>query len=315
MEYRDRRLILIVIGLALLLVGAVAAVFGPLEMYCFYLFSGDGPFAYEGFGFGSFMFGNLALQIMGYYCIAALALPLGYAHVKLRRWARTLALTLLWSWLVVGVPLSVVFILILLTAKELSPAAVIGAVLLLGLAYPILPLLLVRFYRGRHVQGTFETHDPNTCWIERIPLPAVVLAFLYLFYAVVLHVPIFFRGIFPLYGTFVFDLDGISLLTASILGLGLLIWGTLRRRPWAWWGALVYFVLLTASTILTFAATTYAELLAALRFPPFEVDILQGVPLQGWHLALFFGLPLVLTLVAILRARSHFSWQSAGEGS
>jgi hypothetical protein len=307
MAYHNRRLVLIVIGLPLLLVGALAAVFGPLEMYCFYLFAGDGPFAYEGFGFGSFMFGNLALQIMGYYCIAALALSLGYGHVKLRRWARTLALTLLWSWLVVGVPLAIVFFLILLTAKELSIATVVAAVLLLGLAYPVLPLVLLRFYRSRDVQATFEAHDSNVCWTERIPLPILVLAFLYLFYAVVLHVPLFFRGIFPLFGTFVFDLDGFSLLTASILGLGLLIWGTLRRRPWAWWAALICFVLLTLSTILTFASTTYAQLLVALKFPPFEVDILDGVPLQGWHLALFFGLPLTLTLVAILSAKRHFA--------
>jgi len=307
MEYRDRRSILIIIGLPLLLVGAVAAVFGPLEMYCFYLFAEGGPFAYEGFGFGSFIFGNLALQIMGYYCVAALALPLGYGHVKLRRWARTLALTLLWSWLVVGVPLAIVFFLILVTAKELSIAAVVVAVLLLGLAYPLLPLLLIHFYRSRNVQGTFETHDANTCWTERLPLPILILAFLYLFYAVVLHVPIFFRGIFPLFGTFLFDLDGISLLTASILGLGLLTWGTLRRRSWAWWAALAFFLLLTVSTIVTFASTTYAELLAAMKFPAFEVDILQGVPLQGWHLALFFGLPLTLTLFAILRAWPHFS--------
>ena len=40
-------------------------------MYCFYLFSEGGRFHYEGFGFGSFMFGNIASQIVGYYLIAA----------------------------------------------------------------------------------------------------------------------------------------------------------------------------------------------------------------------------------------------------
>lgn len=305
MEYRDRRLILIVIGLGSLLVGAVAAFFGPLEIYCFYLFAKGGRFHYE--GFGSFMFGNLALQIMGYYCIAALALPLGYGHLKLRRWARTLALTLLWSWLVVGVPLAIVFFLILLTAKELSVAAVLVAFLFFGLAYPLLPVLLIRFYRGRDVVRTLETRDPNTYWTERLPLPILVLSFLYLFYAVILHVPIFFRGIFPLFGTFAFDLEGIALLTASILGLGLLTWGTLRQRAWAWWAALLYFLLLTVSTILAFATTTYPELLAAMKFPPTEVEMLDGIPLQGVHLALFFGLPLVLTFLAILRAKPHFT--------
>jgi hypothetical protein len=306
MDYRDRRPILTVIGLLSLLVGTVAAFFGPLEMYCFYLFAEGGPFAYEGFGFGSFMFGNLALQIMGYYCIAALALPLGYSHLKARRWAGTLALTLLGSWLVVGVPLAVVFFLILVTAKELSVGAVVIAVLVLGLSYPVLPLLLIRFYRSRDVQRTLEAHDPGAYWTEQIPLPILVLSFLYVFYAVVLHVPIFFRGIFPVFGTLFYDLEGIVLLTASILWLGLLVWGTLRQRAWAWWGALCYFALLTASTILTFSTTTYAHLLARMQFPPTEVEILQGIPLQGFHLALFFGLPLVLTLAAILRAKPHF---------
>ena len=306
MDYRDRRLILRAIGLVLLLVGATAAIFGPLEMYVFYFFSEGGRFHYEGFGFGSFMFGNLALQIMGYYCIAALALPLGYGHLKARRWARTLALTLLWSWLVVGAPLAIVFFLILLTAKELSIAAVIIAIVSLGLSYPFLPLLLIRFYRSRDLQRTLEDHDPGSYWTERLPLPILVLSFLYLFYAVVLHVPIFFRGIFPVFGTFFFDLEGFALLVASILWLGLLLWGTLRQRAWAWWGATLYFLLLTVSTLLTFATTTYADLLARMQFPPTEVEILDGVPLQGFHLALFFGLPLVLTLVAILRSRGCF---------
>jgi hypothetical protein len=306
MDYRERRLILRAIGLVLLLVGAIAAIFGPLEMYCFYFFTEGGRFHYEGFGFGSFMFGNLALQIMGYYCIAALALPLGYGHVKARRWAGTMALTLLWSWLVVGVPLAIVFFLILVTAKELSVAAVVIAILSLGLVYPVLPVLLIRFYRSRDVQQTLQAHDPSTYRTERLPLPILVLSFLYLFYAVVLHVPIFFRGIFPVFGTFFFDMEGIALLTASILWLGFLVWGTLQQRAWAWWGATLYFLLLTVSTILTFATTTYAHLLARMQFPPTEVEILDGIPLQGFHLALFFGLPLVLTLAAILRTKPHF---------
>ncbi len=75
MDYRDRRWILFAIGVLLLLVGAGSVLLGPAEMYCFYLFSEGGPLHYEGFGFGSFMFGNIATQIMGYYFIAALLIP------------------------------------------------------------------------------------------------------------------------------------------------------------------------------------------------------------------------------------------------
>mgnify|MGYP001567756825 CR=1 FL=1 len=60
LDYKDLTRIITVIGILLLLVGTVAALLGPVEMYCFYLFSEGGRFHYEGFGFGSFMFGNIA---------------------------------------------------------------------------------------------------------------------------------------------------------------------------------------------------------------------------------------------------------------
>ena len=126
MDYGDRSLVLGLIGACLLLVGVAAAFFGPLEIYCFYLFSEGGPFHYEGFGFGSFMFGNLALQIMGYYLIAVVLVPLGYGHLRRLRWVRLFSLTLLWFWLVVGLPLAVAFLFILFSSKELSSAAALG---------------------------------------------------------------------------------------------------------------------------------------------------------------------------------------------
>jgi hypothetical protein len=99
MDYRDRSLILTIIGGLLLLVGVAAGLLGPAEMYCFYLFSEGGPFHYEGFGFGSFMFGNIACQIIGYYVIAAVLIPLGYGHLRGRRWTGPLSSALLWAWM------------------------------------------------------------------------------------------------------------------------------------------------------------------------------------------------------------------------
>ena len=90
-SYKDCRIVLFIIG-GLLLVGGIAVgFFGPAEMYCFYLFSEGGRFAYEGFGFGSFMFGNIAAQIIGYYLIGIVGVCLGYGHLAMRRWGRALA--------------------------------------------------------------------------------------------------------------------------------------------------------------------------------------------------------------------------------
>ena len=101
MNHKDRSLILALIGAPLLLIGTAAALLGPAEMYCFYLFSDGGRFHYGGFGFGSFMFGNIAAQIVGYYLIAIVLIPLGYGHLRARRWTRPLSLALLWSWLAI----------------------------------------------------------------------------------------------------------------------------------------------------------------------------------------------------------------------
>jgi hypothetical protein len=135
----------------------------------------------------------------------------------------------------------------------------------------------------------------------------LALAMVYVFYALFLHIAILLNGIFPLFGHFVCGLQGAMLIDGTIWALALLAWGTLRRWPWAWWGALVLVGGLTVSTIWTLWQTTYAELLAGLEFPAAELEFLAGVPVQGWHLALFLALPLAATVGLILYARR--GWQ------
>ena len=79
--------ILRIFGVVLTIVGVVAAYYGPLEIFVFYLFSEGGRFYYAGFGMGSFWFATLVVMNIGYYLIAALFLPVGLGHLKLRRWA------------------------------------------------------------------------------------------------------------------------------------------------------------------------------------------------------------------------------------
>jgi hypothetical protein len=305
-SHKDRSLILIAVGALLLLIGVAAALLGPLEMYCFYLFSEGGRFHYPGFGFGSFMFGNIACQIIGYYLIAVLFILLGYGHLRIRRWARPLSLTYLGAWLVLGLPLSVVFLFILLASKEVSPVGALVAVIVLGLLYLVLPGILIRFYQSQDVRSTFETRDPTSYAIERIPVPVLVLCSLYVFYIVVLHTLIFFNGIFPLFGVFLTGFYGIALIDILIACLAFLIWGTFRLRIWAWWGSLLYVGLLTFSSILTFSRSIYLDILSIMRFPPTEMEFLDGLPFQGFHFALFIGIPLFLTLGLIIFSKRYF---------
>jgi hypothetical protein len=316
MGHRDHTWIVMVIGWLMLLTGLGAAFLGPLEIYPFYLFSEGGPFYYDGFGFGSFMFGNIAVQVMGYYILAGLLIPLGYGHLRRRRWARTMFVALVYCWLVVGGPLGIVLLFTLFSVKDLGPPAGLAATSVVALSYAVLPWLLLRFYKGRNMRQTFQSADERSYWTERLPMPILVLACLFVFYAVVLHVPIFFNGLFPLFGTWLSGLQGTAALDASILCLAITAWGTFRRSIWAWRTALLYFGFFTASTLLTFVRSSYAEILSVLDFPAFEVDILQGIPLQGVHLAVVVGVPLLLTFALILLSRRSFrpTLEAAADG-
>jgi hypothetical protein len=306
MDFRDRSPILIFFGVILLLVGVAMAFTGPLEMYCFYLFSEGGRFEYEGFGFGTFMFAYIAAQIVGYYLIAMVAMPLGYGNIMRLRWARRLSLTMLGFWLVAGIPLMVAFLFVLVTSKGLSPITGVITLVALALSYAVVPGLLIWFYRSRDVRLTFESRDPNAPWIEQIPLPVLVVCSILLLTIVVLHVLILFNGAFPLFSTLIFDLQGIALIDLSILILVVLIWGLLRLRSWAWWGSLLYWGFLTFSSIAALSRMTFADILFHMKFAPLEMEALDGIPIHGAHLAVLAGIPLLVTLGLLAYSKRYF---------
>jgi hypothetical protein len=305
-DFQDRRLLLTLIGIFLVAAGIVIGFFGPLEMYCFYLFSEGGPFHYEGFGFGSFMFGNIAAQIIGYYLIGIVGVCLGYSHLAMRRWARKLTLTLLWFWVIFGIPMTIVFLFVLFASKDPSIVGGLIALVLAGLAYFAAPWLLIQFYRSRDTRLTFEAHDAKPSWIDNLPQPVLVLSALLLFYVVVLHIPIFFSGLFPFFGLLLVDLEGIFVLDVSIVCLLGLTWGVLKLKPWAWWGTLVVVSLLTVSVIVTLVQYDLTDILSRMRFPPTEMEALQNLPFHGFHLALMVGVPLLVILGLLIASRPHF---------
>jgi hypothetical protein len=306
LPHQDRSRPIRLLGGLMLSVGIFAAFLGPLEIYTFSLFSEGGRFHYAGFGFGSFMFVNITVQVIGYYLIAAIAIPLGYAHLKIRRWARKLMLGLLYDWLVLGLPLSIIFFLMLLTAKDLPQWTLPILALAFLVIYPLLPLLLTSFYRSFAVKKTFEDHDPGSNWVEETPQAVLVIAGLTILFAFLLHIPTLFNGLFPLFGTFLSGISGMILLDLSILCLALLSWGLIRRKRWAWLGSVVYFALLTSSSTITLSIAQVSDIFAQLRFAPLEMELLRNVPLQGYHLAIFIGAPTLATWIIILFSRRYF---------
>lgn len=304
--YKDRTLVIKVVGWLLLLSGITVGMLAPLEMYCFYLFSDGGRFHYEGFGFGSFMYANIAAQIVGYYLIAMVLILLGIGHLKIKRWVRIISMALLWTWLFVGAPLLALVYFILVGTKELSVMVALIALVFFALSYLLFPWLLIRFYQGRNIRQTFESKHARSYWIEDRPMPILVLSLLYVFYIIMLHLLIMLNGIYPLFGNFLFGFRGIVALDISIASLVGILYGTIQKRQWAWWAAVVGISLFTCSTVITFLKSNYAALLTGLAFPARELEFLGGVPLQGVHFAIMIGVPLLATFGLVLLSKRYF---------
>jgi len=301
----NRRLHLRTIGALMLLVGLAFSVIGPVEVYCFTLFSEGGRFHYPGFGFGSLMFANIAIQIAGYYTIAALGLILGMGHLNLRRWVRPVMQTLLWAWLIVGLPLVLIALLIFIQSKDPTLLRFLLLLPFAALIYPVLPILLIRFYNRDDVGEALST-GPAADRLESMPLPVRILAVTLAFSILALHGRLLFRGIFPAFGVLLVDLPGYTATAGAILVLLILTWGVSMRHRWAWWGTLGAFLALALSSAITLPRYTYPQLLDLL-FPPAEADALAHVPLHNPLLTLIAVIPLLAIIAVILAARRSFS--------
>ena len=306
-----RSIILRLIGAALIVVGVLGALIAPLEVVTFYAFVEGGRFHYAGFNFGSFMFANIAIQVVGYYLMAILFIPLGYGHIKLSLWAHRITETLLWIWLVAGFPLSLIIFMTLLTSKDLPASTLSILIVAYLLFYPILPILLLRFYRSGKTKALFYRSELKSSWWNTIPEPVLVVGGLMIVIFAALQAPLLFNAAFPLFGRLLVQMPGALWIGASSLMLGVLIWGILRQKRWAWWGSVLFFGFHGLSAAITFMRISSQKLVDSLRFPDFELDILTTVlsnaPIGSLHITILIVLPPLATLLLLVIFRRDFN--------
>lgn len=307
MNIKTTSFILSLIGSLLLLSGITAAFFGPLEIYCYYLFTEGGRFYYEGFGFGSLMFANITIQIVGYYLIALIFIPLGYGHLKRQSWSQKISMALLRTWLILGFPISLVLLFIFVNTKEPSIFIIVLSVLFLIISYTLLPFLLIKFYKSKNVAVALKLEDDTFHFIRKYPVPILALIFLYVGYIFLFHVFLLCRGIFPLWGYWLVNLPGFIALSISILFFIILIIGTAKQKLWAWWASMIYFIAVAVSTLITLSMSQFSEIIRLLKLPLKESDALMNFPLEGIHLSAICSLPFIVTLAVILFSKKYFT--------
>ncbi|MBN1536267.1 MAG: hypothetical protein JW908_06010 [Anaerolineales bacterium] len=294
-------------GVGFLLSGVFFLWAAPQEIYTFYAFIPGGKFHFDGFGFGSFMFAYITVLVLAYYTLALICIPLGYGHLTLKKWAHKITLTLLWDWIIIGLPLSIIGFLMLLASKSLPQSSIPVLIVLFLLIYPVLPLSLIGFYRRQSVQHVFIQQRNSNSWFDQIPKTILVLGSLLIFFTIVLQFPLLFNGIFPVFGKFIFGSPGVNLIALVTILLIFLSWGILNRKRWSWWGSMIVFPLLIISVLITFLYYDLKDIIAMMNFAPLELELMQNIPVQSYQLLIFFCAPLLLTFIILVVSKPLFT--------
>lgn len=156
---------------------------------------------------------------------------------------------------------------------------------------------------SRAVRAAFSAHSTEINPLDQRPIQTLVLTFLLGFYALLAHSALFLNGIFPWFGKWLNGEEGFQVLGVCILLLFLFAWGFWMKYRWAWWGALLLMTTLTTTLLMTLIQASYSEILNIMNIPPKELEFIGGISLHGWNLAFFIGIPLLLTIILILKMR------------
>jgi hypothetical protein len=241
----------------------------------------------------------------------------GIGHVKLRRWSLTLTQLYIWFWLGAGILLvgNGIWLVPSLFRLELSHDAgslqlvPIGVSLFVFLV--LLPILALWFYKSEKVKAVFEAHDPNRYLTEKYPFPLLALLLLYVIMIIVLHMAIFFQGLFPMFGQIMLGRQSAYIIALCVLILGILIYGTVRLERWAWWISIVFVLLLTISSVMTFSRHGFYDILLLMKLPVNEMGLIDKMALlHNYHLVGLFTVPLLIALGMIIYSKPLFLKES-----
>jgi hypothetical protein len=195
-----------------------------------------------------------------------------------------------------------------------SPSAILMVIAIL-LVYPIIPLLMIWFYRTKNVLLTFNkirnNVNQNYNNLEnKIPIIIKTISVLFIVFIIILHIHFLFNGFFPLFGKLLSGLNGFILIEIFIFLLGFLIWGLLRLKSWSRYGSIAYLIFLILSTGMALYKQNIKGLLSVMAFAPKEMEIINNLTIKDWQISMILGvsviMPLIITTVLLAINKRYF---------
>jgi hypothetical protein len=297
LPFKDRRTSLKVVGVLLIIFGALSGCFGllaPVGMYLTVMFGGTAPGAATQPMQPALPtrpdYHTMVLAGITYVLLSAAMIWLGVGSLRIRRWVRPVILVIGWTWLLTGVVSFAHWALFGASMREMMTAtwqpgmpqppralvytvtALMGTLTFLLLV--ALPALLTWLYQRDGVLETVEYFDPRFAWTDRCPTPVLAVC-LWLALGGVGAAVYSVYGVLPLFGRYVTGAPAVAALLAVAAVYLWLAWGAYRLRPWAWWGAALAWTLWAGSMIWTFTRLGYHEFYRQAGYSPQEIDLMM----------------------------------------
>jgi hypothetical protein len=286
----------VIIGYIVFILGSILLIIVPLEISTYNQFFEGGRFHYPGFGFGSFMFGFISSQVIAYAFVGTLLIIVGYGHIKLYPWAPRITISLLQSWLIVGLPVSCIFLFMLLASKNIGIPVFAICVCILLSSFTLFPYFIKRKYASQKVKAVFinGTRPGTKAEVSIKATASVVLCVFFILFNMLL---VLYNCLFPVFGSLKTGKDGLCFIILNIIILLAIIIGTLRRNVVLSWISILYYGALSISILFTFMNMNFISLLAYLDFPDYEYNFLKGIPINGIHIIAITTIPLILEII------------------
>jgi hypothetical protein len=264
--YKDRSPGLVIFGILTMLLGCVSGLFAVIlvTMVSFTPRRSGMPTA------------SMAPGILMYGSMAVTLIWLGIGSIQAKRWARALLLIFSWSWLIVGVfvTIAMLFFVPHMFAnmpsngpgnQQMPPMAVPAVMLVLflifGFFFVLLPAIWTFFYTSKHVKDTCESRDPIERWTDACPLPVLAFCLWLVFGAVMMLImPFSSNGVMPFFGTFIDGFGGsvFCVAAAAVWGIAALMLYQLDDR--GWWVILIALCVMLLSGVLTYSQHSIWEM-------------------------------------------------------
>ena len=312
MDYKDRKVGLVLFGVIQVIIGAFCVLAVPLMLVGMLL----GASVAETAGPQS----SVKMMIPGlllYLGAAVWFVWLGIGSILARRWARALILVASWLFLLCGIG-GILFWLVLSPGLYEQMGQAGGAPdhlltvmrhvtsVVLAVVYILLPSAFVLFYRSRHVKATCDARDEKTRWTDRCPLPVLALVLMFALWSVSLLTPAVYNFALPFFGTIVSGGVGAVVCLVAALASGYAAWGACRLKPAAWFTALILVLSFGISSAITFSRFSLMDYYARMGFPEDQMEMFRQMKLSTPAMIVPMFAMIVLFLAYLLYTKRYF---------